>query len=74
MGYRAVRTGRWKYIHYSELAGMDELYDLKTDPFEMKNLIGEPAAAKALAGMKSEMERLLRETSANTVGGRIGTP
>jgi N-acetylglucosamine-6-sulfatase len=39
MGYRAVRTGRYKLIHYLELPGMDELYDLETDPFELKNLI-----------------------------------
>src|SRR5262249_26529720 len=29
VGYKAVRTERWKYIHYYELEGMDELYDLK---------------------------------------------
>ena len=66
MGYKAVRTGRWKYIHYLELEGMDELYDLKTDPFEMKNLIHRSSAAKALAAMKKEMERLLKETNAVT--------
>ena len=49
MGYKAVRSGRWKYIHYLELEGMDELYDLETDPYEMKNLIAQPGAAGALA-------------------------
>lgn len=63
MGYKAVRNGRWKYIHYLELSGMDELYDLKSDPYEMKNLIKDPQAARALAEMKQEMERLLKETS-----------
>lgn len=43
---------------------MDELYDLKTDPYEMKNLIGQPRAGKALYEMKSELERLVKETSA----------
>jgi N-acetylglucosamine-6-sulfatase len=65
MGYKAVRNERWKYIHYLELAGMDELYDLKTDPYEMKNLIHQSSAANALAEMKKEMERLLQETSAS---------
>jgi N-acetylglucosamine-6-sulfatase len=60
MGYKAVRNGRWKYIHYLELEGMDELYDLKTDPYEMKNLINHPGAEKALGEMKQEMERLLK--------------
>ncbi|MEK6288021.1 MAG: sulfatase [Acidobacteriota bacterium] len=64
MGYKAVRTGRWKYIHYLELKGMDELYDLKTDPYEMKNLINQPGSEKALGGMQKEMDRLLRETNA----------
>ena len=36
----------------------------KTDPYEMKNLITQPGAAKALAEMKKEMERLLKESRA----------
>jgi N-acetylglucosamine-6-sulfatase len=58
MGYRAVRNERWKYIHYFELEGMDELYDLKADPYEMKNIINQPDAAEALQKLKREMERL----------------
>jgi N-acetylglucosamine-6-sulfatase len=64
MGYQAVRSRRWKYIHYLELNGMDELYDLKTDPYEMTNLVDQPSARKALAGMKHEMNRLLKTTGA----------
>ena len=64
MGYKAVRNGRWKYVHYLELEGMDELYDLKADPYEIKNLIHQPGAKKALAEMKQELARLLKETSA----------
>jgi N-acetylglucosamine-6-sulfatase len=60
MGYKAVRTGRWKYIHYLELKDMDELYDLKADSYEMKNLINHPGAVNALSDMKKEMERLLK--------------
>jgi N-acetylglucosamine-6-sulfatase len=63
MGYKAVRTARWKYIHYVELEGMDELYDLETDPYEMKNLINDPVGQKALTEMKQELERLLKETN-----------
>lgn len=61
MGYKAVRNERWKYIHYFELEGMNELYDLKTDPYEMTNVINQPHAAKTLAKMKSEMQRLLND-------------
>ncbi len=33
MGYKAVRTERWKYIRYVDLEGMNELYDLEADPY-----------------------------------------
>lgn len=59
MGYKAVRTERWKYIHYLELDGMDELYDLKADPYEMRNIINRRDAARTLEDMKRELERLL---------------
>jgi N-acetylglucosamine-6-sulfatase len=62
MGYQAVRTERWKYIRYTELEGMDELYDLQTDPYEMKNLVREPGTQRVLGELKAELERLLRET------------
>jgi N-acetylglucosamine-6-sulfatase len=60
MGYKSVRTSRWKYIHYVELDGMDELYDLKADPYEMKNLINHPSATRPLAELKRELGRLLK--------------
>lgn len=64
MGYEAVRTDRWKYIRYADLEGMDELYDLETDPYEMRNRIDDPDAAGALAKLQAELERLLEETDA----------
>ena len=65
MGYKAVRNERWKYIHYFELEGMDELYDLKADPYEMKNIIRQPSAARIVEEMKREMGRLLKDPSIN---------
>jgi len=62
MGYQAVRTERYKYIHYLELPGMDELYDLATDPFEMTNLIDTPAGRAVLPTLQAELARLQRET------------
>jgi arylsulfatase A-like enzyme len=61
--WQGVRTARWKYTHYTELEGMDELYDLQADPYEMKNRIDDPAAAPALKQMKDDLQRLLKETS-----------
>ena len=60
MGYVAVRSGRHKYINYRELKGMDELYDLETDPFEETNLIGRPEAGDTLLRMQTELRRLTR--------------
>lgn len=57
-----MRTTRSKYIHYTELEGMDELYDLAADPREMRNLIDDPASRTALGAMKDELERLRRES------------
>ena len=58
MAYEAVRTERYKYIRYTELPGMDELYDLKTDPFEMDNLMGSPQGQALLPGLQAELARL----------------
>jgi arylsulfatase A-like enzyme len=60
MGYSAVRTRRWKYIHYRSLRGADEMYDLKSDPYELANRIGDPRAP--LAELKRRLNGLLTET------------
>lgn len=62
MGYKAVRDDRWKYIHYTDQVDLDELYDLRDDPYELKNLIHDSAAVAPLAKMQRELQRLLTET------------
>jgi N-acetylglucosamine-6-sulfatase len=67
LGYHAVRTsgwknGDWKYIHYRDITGADELYDLQADPDELKNLINDPAHRSTLTQLKTELERLRNET------------
>lgn len=63
MGYRAVRTDRFKYIHYTDLQeGMDELYDLESDPYEMNNVIASSAYEGTLREMKAELARLRADT------------
>jgi len=59
MGYDAVRTERYKFIRYRELGGMNELYDLQQDPFELTNLMDSPAAAGLRQQMETELARLL---------------
>ncbi|HUS05987.1 MAG TPA: sulfatase-like hydrolase/transferase [Bryobacteraceae bacterium] len=60
MGYSAIRTEQWKYVHYRELTGADELYDLRLDPFELDNCIARKRTP--LAHLKVRMSKLLKET------------
>jgi len=67
---RAVRTDEWKYIHYPHGDGspdkhLAELYDLKTDPGETKNLINDPAHAAKLTELKAELVKVLSEVGLN---------
>ena len=61
--WQGVRAGRWKYVHYTQLEAMDELYDLEKDPGEMNNLIGDRAAKSVLDKLKGELARILKETA-----------
>ena len=58
MGYRAIRTDRYKYIQYLELQGMDELYDLQVDPFELENLMGTERGRAVLPGLQADLAKL----------------
>jgi hypothetical protein len=41
---------------------MDELYDLRTDAFEMHNLIAAPGARAPVQDLKAELQRLLMDS------------
>ncbi len=58
MGYRAIRNKRWKFIRYQDLGGMNELYDLKIDPYEMNNMIKDPSANKVLKQLQAELSEM----------------
>ena len=64
---RGVRTDEWKYIHYPHGDGtpdrhLAELYDLKNDPGEERNLIADPARVKQLTELQQELARLMKAT------------
>ena len=52
-----VRTERFKLIYYP-LTKEWELFDLKTDPQEMKSVYDDPAHAETVKELKAEIERL----------------
>ena len=59
----AFRTASAKLIAYPGHPDWTELYDLSADPYEMKNLIGDPAVRTKVEEMKSELARLLKESA-----------
>ncbi|MDA0834737.1 MAG: sulfatase [Planctomycetota bacterium] len=60
MGYKAIRTKRWKYIRYNELNNMDELYDLLADPYEMTNLVDNPTSAEIVSELSDQIDAYLK--------------
>ncbi|WP_146851737.1 sulfatase family protein [Brevifollis gellanilyticus] len=67
---RAIRTDRWKYIHYPHGDGgpdrhMAELYDLKADPGETKNLISKRELAAEVTELQARLAKLMLATGLN---------
>ena len=60
--YKAVRMGHYKYIRWLRHENRDELYDLNNDPYEMNNLINDPAHSTTLPQLKSELAKLVAES------------
>jgi N-acetylglucosamine-6-sulfatase len=61
MTYKAVRTERAKLIHWVSRDGVDELYDLTVDPYELRNLHHDPARAQERQDLRRELARLVAE-------------
>ena len=62
MSYKAVRTDKHKLVHWVHKQGMDELYDLERDPYEMKNLIADPSYAGVHKALAKELRNLVAES------------
>jgi arylsulfatase A-like enzyme len=55
-----IRTDRHKLIYFNKLDQW-ELFDLKKDPHEVKNVYSDPAYSDVIKGLKTEMYRLKKE-------------
>jgi arylsulfatase A-like enzyme len=62
---RAVVGNRYKYVYYSYDTG--EVYDSRADPWEMRNLINDPAHRQIAAQMHEQLKRLMEEASDSKV-------
>ncbi len=66
MTYKAVRTDRWKYIHWvnrGRAGELDELYDLERDPYELDNLNRSRAAAPVRERLRRELRKLIADAA-----------
>ena len=53
-----VRTERYSLMHFYNDIDEWELFDLKKDPLQLRNIYGEPGTGKLTASLRRELERL----------------
>ena len=58
----ALRGDRYKYIHYYGVWDINELYDIKSDPQETRNLIGSPEHQGIVKEFRRQLFELLEST------------
>lgn len=59
---QGIRTKRWKYLVTDADGGIvEELYDLKADPFELENLAGKPEQATTKKKLAARLNALRAE-------------
>lgn len=63
----AIRGDRYKYIYYHGVWDKNELYDLKTDPKEMHNLVDLPSQQARVDSMRERMFDIFEENGAMDV-------
>lgn len=60
----ALRTDRFKYIHYYGIWDIDELYDLQEDPLETTNLISNPERKGTVQALNKRLFDIMETTGA----------
>jgi arylsulfatase A-like enzyme len=56
-----IRTDKWKYFRYRFINAPEELYDLKKDPLETKNLAQEQSHQKILRKLRNKFIRKVQQ-------------
>ena len=62
-----VRTDRYKYIFNHGMWGINELYDLQSDPHEVYNLIRDPGHRELSQSLRNEMWKWLDSTGGSQI-------
>ena len=57
---RMIRTDEWKLVRHYFSEGADELYHLRDDPGETRNLFNDPGHARTQAGLQKKLLRWQR--------------
>jgi len=58
----ALRKDRYKYIYYYGIWDINELYDIKDDPKESRNLINSPQHQEIVKQMRQQMFQIMEKT------------
>lgn len=59
-GWRGIRTGRYMYARYEDEPWV--LYDLERDPYELVNLVADPAAAEIRTELEARLDAWMNKT------------
>ena len=63
----ALRTDRYKYVHYYGIWDIDELYDLQEDPLETNNLISNPERKATVQQLNKRLFDLMETNGAMSI-------
>jgi N-acetylglucosamine-6-sulfatase len=63
----ALRTEQYKYINYYGLWDINELYDLRSDPLETRNLINDARYRERVNQMRDQLFAMMEKTDAMSI-------